>query len=246
MNSFNRACLAIYSSVWILACLGVITLAWNRTEKLDLSAGDLNIQAFIDSSDSVRLGFTALVGSFALLGVATLVAALSNPKESDRRASEGRMLEVRGEDGGIARVPMANIEALLRTELEAYPEIRMANARIRAHTGTVETDLDLTVAPDASVGYVEALATEVAISVLRDRIGVESFSRPHVRCSFDTNGAKAANFNGEPRLGSNQVIDYIDSEPLPEIQWEAPETRTYSRSRPAWRQNADWESGSDE
>lgn len=246
MNSFNRACLAIYSSVWILACLGVITLAWNRTEKLDIQAGDLNIQAFIDSSDSVRLGFTALVGSLALLGVATLVAALSNPKESDRRASEGRVLQVRGEDGGIARVPMSNIEALLRTELESYPDIRIANARIRNRNGTVETDLDLTVAADASVGYVEALATEVTISVLRDRIGVETFSRPEVRCAFDTNSAKAANFGGEPRLGPNQVMDYIDSEPLPQIQWEAPETRTYTRTRPAWRQNADWEPAADE
>lgn len=241
MNSFNRACLAIYSSVWILACLGIITLAWNRTEKLDIRAGDLNIQAFIDSSNSVRLGFTALVASLALLGVATLVAALSNPKETERRAREGRMLQVRGEDGGIARVPMANVEALLRNELQSYPEIRAANARIRAHTGTVETDLDLTLAPDASVGYVEALATEVAISVLRDRLGVENFSRPDVRCAFDTASAKAANFGGEPRLGPNQVMDYIDSEPLPQIQWEAPETRTYTRTRPAWRQNADWE-----
>ncbi len=246
MTTFNRACLAIYSSIWILACLGVITLAWNRTEKLDLSAGDLNIQAFIDTSDSVRLGFTALVASLALLGVATLVAALSNPKANERRPSEARMLQVRGEDGGVARVPMANIEALLRTELEAFPEIRMANARIRAHQGTVETDLDLTVAPDASVGYVEALATEVAISVLRDRIGVEAYSRPEVRCAFDTNAAKAANFGGEPRLGANQVIDYIDPEPLPKIQWEAPETRSQARPRPTWRQPADWEPAADE
>lgn len=246
MNTFNRACLAIYSSVWILACLGIITLAWNRTEKLDIRAGDLNIQAFIDSSDTVRLGFTALVGSLALLGVATLVAALSNPKESERRAREGRVLEVRGEDGGVARVPISNIEALLRNELESYPEIRIASARIRAHTGSVETDLDLTVAPDASVGYVEALATEVAVSVLRDRTGVENLSRPQVRCSFDTSTAKAANFGGDQRLGPNQVIDYIDSEPLPQIQWEAPETRTYPRARPAWRQNGDWEPAADE
>ena len=81
--------------------------------------------------------------------------------------------------------------------------------------------------------------------MLRDRIGVETYSRPEVRCTFDTNAAKAANFGGEPRLGANQVIDYIDPEPLPKIQWEAPETRSYARPRPTWRQPADWEPAAD-
>jgi len=188
------------------------------------------------------------MAALALLGVATLVAALSTPRERDqRRPSEARMLQVPGPDGNTARIPMANIESLLRSQLESFPEIRMAVARIRNHTGTLETDLDLTLAPAANIGYVDALAAEVASTVLRDRIGLESFHRPTVRCTYDTTVAKGADFGGEPRLAANSVIDYIEPEPLPQIQWEAPETRTYGRTtRPAWRQSSDWERAADE
>jgi hypothetical protein len=245
MSSFNRAFLVIYSSLWILACMGLVALAWNRSQQLDLRAGDLNIQALVDASDSVRLAFTALMSVLALLGVITIITALSRQKVSN--PASGRVIRVASEDGGWANVPVANIELLLRNELESFPEIRLANARVRETGQVVETDLELTIAPDAAVAYVDALAAEVTTAILRDRIGVDQFARPNVRTSFDTTGARSK-FAGtsEPRLPANSVMDYLEPEALPEIQWEAPGTRVYTRPRPVWRQPAEWERASDE
>ena len=244
MSSFNRAFLVIYSTLWILACVGLVALAWNRSQQLDLRAGDLNIQAFVDASDSVRLAFTALMGVLSLLGVITIVTALSRPQVA--KAATGRIIRVASAGGGWANVPIANIELLLRNELESFPEIRSANVRLREVGSVVETDLELTIAPDIAVAYVDALAAEVTTAILRDRIGIEQFARPNVRASFDTSGARTKFAASEPRLAANSVIDYIEPEPLPEIQWEAPETRVYSRPRPAWRQPAEWERAADE
>lgn len=228
MNGFNRTVLAFYSTLWILACLGLIALAWNTDQMLDLKAGDLNIQAFIDSTDDVRIAFTAMMLALALIGVVTFITAVVPPGPG----SSGKTIPVRGENGAITNVPITSIETLLKRELQSYPEIRRATVRIRENRGVVSTDLDLAVAPGSNVTDVDALANEITGTILRDRVGLTNAERPRVRAMFDTAGSAS-----RPTAAAPFASTYTPepSEPLPRIQWDTAETRTYARPRPTWR-----------
>ncbi len=226
MTVFNRLCLAVYSTLWILACMGLIALAWNTDQMLDLRAGDLNIQAFIDSTDDVRVAFTAMMLALALVGVVTFITAII-PQEP-----QGRMITVRGDRGAMTKVPVSSIEALLKRELESFNDIRSATVRVREQGGLISTDLYLAVAAGAHIADTEALASEVTQSVLQQRMGLATAQRPSVRATFDTTTVSIA----RTQAASPPPPSYTDNdEPLPAIQWDSAETRTYSRPRPTWR-----------
>ena len=79
MNGMRRFFLALYSLLLIAACGGLIVLAWNEEQMLDLQVRDFNVVAFIDAPTSHQAAFTAMLAPFILLGLITFVIALVTP-----------------------------------------------------------------------------------------------------------------------------------------------------------------------
>lgn len=180
MNVFNRIFLALYSLIWMAACGGLIVLAWNDEQKLDIVAGDFNLQAFIQSGDSERWLFTALMGLLALIGVITLVTAFTR----SRQGSKGTV-RLKAADGGMVEVDASAVEALLRNELEALPNVRQALPVVRASNGPVETNITVAVYPGAIITDVTAAVRDTTALVLREQVGATQLKRPVIHVTYD-------------------------------------------------------------
>jgi len=180
MNGFRRALLILYSLLLIGAAGGLIGLAWNQDRKLDVAVSDLNLQAFITSTDSARLAFTAICGAVALLGLLTLIIAVLRPGAA-KSSGTIRMTQA---DGGVVEVTAEAIEGLLRQELESYPEVGRVTPRVRVNGGAVDTFLDATIEPGANIASVTAMLGEGVASVLRDQVGVTNVRRPSIKVGY--------------------------------------------------------------
>ena len=97
MNAFRRALLILYSLLLIAAAGGLIGLAWNQDRKLDLSMSDLNLQAFVTSTDSAKIAFTAICAAIALFGLFTLIVAVLRPP----KATSSGTIRMTQADGGV-------------------------------------------------------------------------------------------------------------------------------------------------
>jgi hypothetical protein len=180
MNVLGRIFLIIYSILWMAACGGLIALAWNDDKKLDIEAGDLNLQAFITSGDAERWLFSVLLGALAVLGLLTLILAVI---PSSRRSTGS--IQMRGSDGSLVEVQASAIEALLRDDLEQLPDVRSAQPLVRASGSSVETDIKLAIEPSATIADVTAAANEATRAVLRDQVGATSVKNPILRIAYD-------------------------------------------------------------
>jgi len=180
VNILGRIFLIIYSLVWIAACGGLAALAWNDDKKLDIEAGDFNLQAFIAAGDTEKWLLTVLLGALAVLGLLTLILAVI---PSARRSSGS--IQMKGPDGSLVEVQASAIEALLREDLERLPDVRAARPVVRASGNVVETDINLAIEPTANIAGVTSAANETTRAVLRDQVGATQVKNPVLRVSYD-------------------------------------------------------------
>lgn len=221
MNAFRRALLIVYSLLLIAAAGGLIGLAWNEDRKLDLSVGDLNLQAFITSTDSAKIAFTAICAAIALFGLLTLIIAVMRPSK-EQSSGTLRMTQA---DGGVVEVTAGAVEGLLRQELESYPEVHKVTPRVRLSGGAVDTYLDASIDAGANIASVTAMLGQGVATVLRDQVGVTNVRRPNIKISYggeSTREGQSAAFP-TPRKTDSRPIIREDME-LPATPASRPET----------------------
>jgi hypothetical protein len=187
MNVVRRLFLAVYSLVFLAAVGGVIALAWNQDEQLDLNIGDLNMQALINAGDNAKYALTAVLAGLAVIGLITLLIALW-PKRSGYD-SKGT-LRIRQSDGGTVEVSATAIESLLRTELQALPEVRTAEPKVKLAGGAVDTYVEANIEPSVSIANATKLLSGTIDQVLREHVGVTAIRRPVVRITYDEMGVR--------------------------------------------------------
>ena len=133
MNVLRRVLLAAYSIVLVASAGGMVVLAWNQDQKLDLKVRHLNLQAFITSSSSEKWALILLMGLIVLFGLLSLVVAFIQGGSSD----SDRSLRLHQTDGGTVEITASALEALLRDQLEALPLISRASPKVRLRAGAV-------------------------------------------------------------------------------------------------------------
>ncbi len=231
MNAVRRLLLALYSLVFLAAIGGVVALAWNQNEQLDLNIGDLNMQAFVDATDDAKYALTAVLAGLALVALITLLIAVW-PKRSGY-SSKGTM-RIRQADGGTVEVTAAAIESLLRGELEALPEVRSASPRVKLSGGAVDTYLDANIEPSASISQATKLLGSTVEEVLREHVGVTAIRRPVIRITYDEMGVRPAGAYRKPvapPAGGYHSTAYPDPTDTPRAM--APETQMKPPADPA-------------
>lgn len=181
MNFFNRFFLVIYSLLFIAACAGLIVMAWNQDQKLDIVAGSFNLQAFILSGDRDRWLFSGMLGLLGMIGVISLITAFSRGGSA---ASSGTV-RLRATDGGVVEIDSSAVEALLRSNLEALPQVRQASPKVKAAKGSVETDITVSVFPGASITDITHTVNETTANVLRQQVGATQVRRPVLHITYD-------------------------------------------------------------
>lgn len=179
MSILGRIFLALYSLAWIGACAGLIAMNWIDDQMLDIEVADWNLQAFIDAADAEQWAFTAIMAAVALLGVFTLVLAF-RPYSAVRRGS----LRLKQSGGGQVEVTADALESLLAEELQGLPAVHGARAKVGTRGGDIATELDLTIAPGASIAEVTNAAGDRLAEVFRDQVGVTNVRRPLVRIAY--------------------------------------------------------------
>ncbi len=184
MNVLRRLFLSLYSVLLAAAAAGFIVLAWNDTDQVDINLiRNLNLKAFITApGNNAQVLFSMIMGAVIAFAVFTFV--LSYLPQASRGSTKGA-LRLKQADGGTVDVPVSALEALLREELEALPEIRSAKPVVRVTGGVVNVDLDLAIEPSASIAQVTALAGNTCAHALKEQVGVTAVRRPHVRISYD-------------------------------------------------------------
>ncbi|MGI8927188.1 MAG: alkaline shock response membrane anchor protein AmaP [Tepidiformaceae bacterium] len=199
MNALARALLVLYSLLLIAACVGVGLLAWNEGDRLDLNAGDLKMQAFIDSSDAARWALTGVLAAIALFALGALAVAFG------REGRGGENLRVRQADGGYVTVSASAMERLISEELERLPDIRSATPRVRMQKGGVATDLDLAIEPGTSISHITTAASQTTAQVLREQVGVADVRRPSVRIRYDEAGTRPMDRREPVQAGEDRI-----------------------------------------
>jgi hypothetical protein len=196
MNALRRILLAVYSAVLLAAAGGLIALTWNQDKKLDLEVADFNLQAFVNASDGAKWAVTGVLAGIALFGFLTLLAAILRPSKASSRGT----LRMKQADGGTVVVPASAIETLLRDELERLPEIRRVTPTVRVSSGAVDTVLDATIEPSASIAHATRVLGDGVAAVLKDQVGVTSVRRPIIHISYDELAARPAGTVPGPRF----------------------------------------------
>lgn len=207
MNIFNRTLLAIYSLTLFAAAVGLIAMAWNTNQKLDISVGSFNLQAFILSDVTDRWIFTAGVGLFALLGLITFFTAFRSIYPARKNA-----IRVRQHDGTSVDVSTSVVEALLREEIGALAHVHDVTPIVRAHKGVVLTELTVAIDPFADISTVSRDVAQATTTVLRDEIGAEQARRPVLHITYDELAARPA---ARPRPGGPPASQPRDTPPPP-------------------------------
>ena len=188
MNGLRRALLVIYSLLLIAAAGGLIALVWNQDQKLDMNIGDFNFQAFATSTNGAKWIATIILAAIALIGFITLVIAVTRNTEGSGRKGTLRMKQT---DGGTVEVTSSAIENLLRDELQRLPAVRNVIPRVRLGSGgAVDTNIDATIEPSASIAVATNELSQGVATVLRDQVGVTNVRRPSIRISYDDMNAR--------------------------------------------------------
>lgn len=185
MNALRRFLLVVHALLLLGIVGGLISLAWDQDEQLDLNISDLNVQAFVEAGDNAKYAFTAVLVLIALVAVISLLVALWPQREGRRGA-----LRIKQTDGGFVEVTPGAIEALLRDELEALPEVRRASPRVRLNSGAVDTHVDADIEPSVSIAHITKLLSSTVESTLREHVGVTSVRRPVIRINYDEAAAR--------------------------------------------------------
>lgn len=195
MNAVRRSFLVLYSLLLIAAAGGLIALAWNQDRKLDLNISDFNLQAFVNSTDSWKWIATIILAAIALLGLFTLIVAVTRDGVSASRGA----LRMKQTDGGTVEVTASAIENLLRDELLRLPEVRDIDPKVRLAGGAIDTYLDAVIEPSASIAHVTTVLGQGVATVLRDQVGVTNIRRPNIKIRYDEVNARPVRSESRPR-----------------------------------------------
>ncbi|MEO9255219.1 MAG: alkaline shock response membrane anchor protein AmaP, partial [Tepidiformaceae bacterium] len=212
-----RALLVIYSLLLIAAAGGLIALAWNQDQKLDLNVGDFNLQGFVTSTNSAKWAVTVVLAAIAVVGLITLIVAVAR---SSSGSSKGT-LRMKQADGGTVEVTTSAIENLLRDELTRLPSVRSVNPRVRLGSGgAVDTDIDASIEPSASIANATTLLSQGVANVLRDQVGVTNVRRPSIRISYDDMNARP--IRGNQANAPRQPYNAPAGAPVSQAQFDPP------------------------
>ena len=181
MNGLRRFLLVVYSLLLIAAAGGLIALSWTQDKKLDMTVGSFNLQAFVASTDAAKYVATVIFAAIALVGFMTLLVGVLR----DERGRSKGTLRMRQADGGTVEVTAVAIENLLRDELQRLPEIRRVEPQVRLTAGAVDTFVDATIEPSASIAHVTSILGQGVANVLREQGGVTNVRRPSVRILYE-------------------------------------------------------------
>ncbi|MEO8540845.1 MAG: alkaline shock response membrane anchor protein AmaP [bacterium] len=236
MNVVRRVLLALYSLVFLAALGGIAKLAWFQDEQLDINIKSLNLQAFISSSDPAKYNLSSVLAGLAVLGFITLLIAIW-PRRSKYR-SKGT-LRIRQADGGTVEVTALAIESLLKSELEALPEVRSAAPRVRLAGGAVDTYIDANIEPSASIAQATKLLGSTVEQTLKEHVGVTSVRRPVIRITYDEMGVRPAGARRPPApydAGFNPPIFPNDTPPAmsPETRMKPPAAAEATPENDPW------------
>jgi hypothetical protein len=211
MSVTRRVFLAIYSLIWIGACIGLIVMVWNDDEMLDLGVGDLSFQALfeLENGDTARWVLTAILAALALLGVFTLGLALW-------RRQRGRgVMRIEQEDGGVTEISTEAVESLLADEIGRLPDVRRAEPRVRTVGDTVESEVGVTVESSATISQVTSEVTQVTTQILRDDLGLRKLRRPVVRINYEEISARPVARGGRTKPQATRESTIGEPPPLP-------------------------------
>lgn len=213
MNGLRRVLLAGYSVTFVAACGGLIVLAWNQDQQLDLNTSGFRLVSSISADNAEKWIFTLLMLCLALFGVLTFLLAVS-PASAEGRKGTLRMKQA---DGGSVEVTADAIESLLRDELEHLPEIRQADPRVKLAGGAVETSITAVIEPSASIAHVTNLIAVTTGTTLREQVGVTNVRRPAVRIQYDEMSARPVSTRSRaPRYPTVPGPAPLATEPWPE------------------------------
>lgn len=188
MNGLRRVLLALYSLLFVAACGGLVVLAWNQDQQLDLNPGGFRLVASISADNAEKWIFTLLMACLVMFGLLTFLLSVSPASSGGRRGGTLRMKQA---DGGSVEVTSDAIESLLRDELEHLPEIRQADPRVKlAGGGAVDTAITAVIEPSASIAHVTNLIAVTTTTTLREQVGVTNVRRPSVRIQYDEMSAR--------------------------------------------------------
>ncbi len=192
MNVFNRTFLGLYSLLWFGACVGLIAMAWNTGQMLDINIGNFSLQAFILSDSTDRWVFSIVVGLLGSVGLITFFSAFRQAGVSGSKS-----IRARRPDGTIVDVDSEVVEGMLRDELEALPHIRQANPLVRSNGGVVDSQISVSIDAGARIADVTAAVNEATGAVLKHRIGAQQVRRPVIHITYDEVAARPS--SGAPR-----------------------------------------------
>jgi hypothetical protein len=180
MTILGRIFLALFSLAWIAAAGALTALAWNEGQMLDLEIESFTVQAWIDGNTFSKVLFSTVMALVMLIGLVGFVLAFVRTNTT-RKGS----LRLRQAEGGVVEVPATALEALVVHALGEMEVIESATAHVALRGGTVESELDLTIGPGASISEVTAGANECLTEVLQEMVGVKNVRRPLVRITID-------------------------------------------------------------
>jgi len=181
MSVLARFFLALYSLLLIAACAGMVALAFNDDEMLDLSIGDFTIRALVDSTDGARWAVTVILGAVGLLSALTLVIALL-PWHGRHRAGQVRIQRA---GGGTVEITTSALERLLHEEIQGLPGVRQVSPQVRTRGDTIESEITLSIDSGANIAEVTSTVSEATGAVLREQVGATQVRRPTIRITYD-------------------------------------------------------------
>lgn len=210
-STVHRIFLGFYSVAWVLACCGLIALAWNDTKKLDIDGGNFDLEAFITTDGPTRWAFTALMVLIAIPGLVTLAAAIAGPQLARAGYLLARL------EGGDREVPVASLAAMVETELQTHPAIRRAALHAAMRRGGVDAHVHLLVEEEAGLEGVQAFAAETTALILREELGRTEVRPVRVTMAVDVPPPPIV-VNPEPVVREDED-DLFDRPRVPYIDW---------------------------
>ncbi|MCC6381180.1 MAG: alkaline shock response membrane anchor protein AmaP [Dehalococcoidia bacterium] len=214
MNVVRRLFLALYSILLIAAAGGMLALAWNEGQQLDLNVGNFSLQGLIDTDDPAKAIWTVIMAAVIALGLFTLFIALAPGVTGSSKGT----LRMRQADGGMVEVTADALESMLQDELEQLPEVREAYPRVRLSGGAVDTETTVVIEPSANISSVTGAVADATTRALRENVGVTSVRRPSIRIRYDEMNARPAGVRGRSKP---QTATYAERE-LPTTRPAAP------------------------
>lgn len=195
MNVVRRLFLALYSILLIAAAGGLLALAWNEGQQLDLNVGNFNLQGLINTDDPAKAVWTVIMAAVVVLGLFTLFVALAPGVAGSSKGT----LRMRQADGGMVEVTADALESMLQDELEQLPEVREAYPRVRLSGGAVDTETTVVIEPSANISTVTSAVADATARALRENVGVTSVRRPNIRIRYDEVNARPAGARGRSK-----------------------------------------------